>query len=351
MRAELPCLAFAHTTRVYSEKPCIGSGLQESCPLPWDAVLPMFSFMSHAQFRGVFSLLLTPFHADKSIDWTAYQRHVSWQLGHGPAGLFAVCGSSEMKWLEAEERVELARRAVKLAGATPVVATANLLPDTAAHAEELRRMADTGVAGVVLVPPPGMGENQDRLGEYFARLVDASPCPTLLYEWPMVKPYFIDARVYGALVRDHGLAGIKDTTCTMDGITAKIRVTGGATVFQANAPYFSEAVRAGAGGIMAITTTAAADVAVAWWKEETGGRADQADVLHELLVLLDCAMVRSDAYPATAKHLAGLRGSRMECACRHPAVLTAEGRKAMEVWLSHAERLGITTARSGAGAM
>ena len=308
--------------------------------------------MSGERFRGVFSLLLTPFRSDKSIDESAYERHVSWQLAQGPAGLFAVCGSSEMKWLDADERLRLARRAVQAAGSIPVVATANLQPDVARHAEEVRRMADTGVAGVVLVPPPGMGENQDRLGEYFARLVDASPCPALLYEWPMVRPYRIDARVYGALVRDHGLAGIKDTTCTMEGITAKIRVTGSATVFQANAPYFSDAVRAGADGIMAITTTAAADVAVAWWQEEMRHRADRRppdteDALHDLLVLLDCAMVRGDAYPATAKHLAGLRGSSMETVCRHPAVLTAEGGKAMEVWLRHAEREGVPRRAAG----
>ncbi len=296
--------------------------------------------MSDARFRGVFSLLLTPFLTDKSIDWTAYDRHVSWQLDQAPAGLFAVCGSSEMKWLNREERLRLARRAVELAGSVPVVATANLEPDRTAHGEEVRRMADTGVAGVVLVPPPGLGENQDQLGEYFARLVDSAPCPALLYEWPMVRPYFIDARVYGALVKDHGLAGIKDTTCTMEGITAKIRVTGAATVFQANAPYFADAISAGANGIMAITTTAAPDVAVSWW----GSRSEE---LHELLVLLDCAMVRGDAYPATAKHLAALRGSGMEPTCRHPAVLTAEGRKAMEVWLRHAERAGVPARAAG----
>lgn len=302
--------------------------------------------MSGGRFRGVFSLLLTPFLPDKSIDWTAYERHVSWQLEQGPAGLFAVCGSSEMKWLDAEERIRLARTAAELAGSTPVVATANLQPDLSAHRDEVLRMADTGVSGVVLVPPPGMGEDQDRLGEYFAQLVDRAPCPALLYEWPMVRPCLIEARIYGALVRDHGLAGVKDTTCTMEGITAKIQVTGRATVFQANAPYFSQAIRAGAGGIMAITTTAAPDVAVAYWNEESrhaaaASPADRAGALHEQLVLLDCAMVRGDAYPATAKYLAALRGPSMEAVCRHPAALTSEGRKAMEVWLRHAQRDGI----------
>lgn len=51
------------------------------------------------RFEGVFSLLLTPFGEDGRIDWLVYDRYVDWQLAQSPNGLFAVCGSSEMKWL------------------------------------------------------------------------------------------------------------------------------------------------------------------------------------------------------------------------------------------------------------
>lgn len=326
----------------------------------------------HIGFSGVFSLLLTPFHNDKSVDWNAYERYLTRQLELKPDGLFAVCGSSEMKWLTPSERVELARRAVKSAGKTPVVATANLDSDRSRHSEEVRRMADTGLAGVVLVPPPGLGENQDELGEYFARIIDTAPCPTLLYEWPMVSPHLIEARIYGELVDHHGLAGIKDTTCTMEGIGAKIERNGKATVFQANAPFMMEAIARGAGGIMAIVTTAAADLTIdfrhaaqaavrrrsAYDASEVGHTpvtsnaaesmiadntsvAATAGLLHEQLVLLDCALVRGGAYPASAKHLAALRGIDMGLTCRAPAVAAGEVRKAVEVWYSHADRTGV----------
>ncbi|HUX22845.1 MAG TPA: dihydrodipicolinate synthase family protein, partial [Spirochaetia bacterium] len=271
-------------------------------------------------FKGVYSLLLTPFREDRSIDWEAYERYLDWQLAQGPDGLFAVCGSSEMKWLTLEERLELSARAVKGAGDTPVVATANLGADLSGHSEELRRMADTGLAGVVLVPPPGLGENQERLGDYFAGVLDSSACPTLIYEWPMVSPYLIDASIYGMLVAQHGLAGIKDTTCTIEGITAKIERTGAATVFQANAPFMLDSILRGADGIMAIITTAAADLTIDFWRaaleQRRAGadrgphRAEPSDLaaspsaarLHEQLVLLDCALGRGGSYPASAKY-------------------------------------------------
>lgn len=296
--------------------------------------------MDETPFRGVFSLLLTPFLADRSIDWPGYERYLGWQLEAEPHGLFAVCGSSEMNTLELEERLELARRAVRMAGTTPVVATANLGPDRGGHRDEIRRMADTGVAGVVLVPPPGLGEDQESLGAYFAGLVDEAPCPVLIYEWPGSSPHLVEARIYEDLVRNHSLAGIKDTTCTIEGIGAKIERTGRATVFQANAPFFLDALRRGARGIMAIVSTAGARVVVRLWKAFFEA-SEELLPLHEHLVLLDCALGRGGAYPASAKHLARMQGVRIGTTCRAPAVLSSETEKAVEVWLAHAERSGI----------
>jgi len=300
--------------------------------------------MTKRAFEGVYSLLLTPFHADLSIDWSGYERYLAWQLGHGPDGLFAVCGSSEMKWLEPGERLELARRAVRASDGVPVVATANLGVDPAGHGDEVARMADTGVAAVVLVPPDGMGEDQERLGAYLAETIDAAPCPAILYEWPAVKPHLVDADVYGELVRGHHLAGIKDTTCTLDGITAKIAQTAGATVFQANAPFMLPSIRHGARGIMAIVTTAAADMAIAFWRaamaERDHGSGADVEALHELLVLLDCTLGRAGAYPATAKHLAAVRGVPTGRACRSGAAAPAEALEAVAVWYRQARRGG-----------
>lgn len=295
-------------------------------------------------FAGVYALLLTPFQDDLSIDWPGYERYLAWQLEHRPDGIFAVCGSSEMGSLDLEERLELARRAVRAADGVPVVATANLGPDPAGHGEEVARMVATGVAGVVLVPPAGMGRDQERLGGYFAEVIDGSSCPVILYEWPGTAPHLIDADVYAELVRDHRLAGIKDTTCTLDGITAKIGRSDGATVFQANAPYMLESIRRGARGIMAIVSTAAADLTLAFWRaataEPTEPSARDAEDYHELLVLLDCALGRGGGYPATAKHLANVRGAPMGLACRSRAVVSAEALEAVDLWYRHARRSG-----------
>lgn len=290
----------------------------------------------NARFEGVMSLLLTPFHEDLSIDWTAYEKYVEWQLRWDPHGFFAVCGTSEMKWLTLPERLKLARLAVKHAGNKPVVATANLEPDISEHQDEIAQMIETGVSGIVLVPPPGLGEDPPALEDYYARLIEAATVPVFLYEWPQVQPYLLDPEIFGRLVTTHGLAGIKDTTCTLEGVRAKIEAAPGAIVYQANMPYLLDAVRAGARGIMAVTTAACADLALAFWKSATEGDDTQAERYHYQLVTLDA--VQRFGYPATAKYLAGLRGVDIGVACRWPIPFPKEAAKAMDLWYKNYEK-------------
>lgn len=281
------------------------------------------------KFEGVFSLLLTPFHEDGSIDWEAYERYVEWQLSFRPQGLFAVCGSSEMKWLTLTERLELMRRAVKLAGNPPVVATGNLeAPEL--QQEELKQVMDTGLAGVVLVPPAGMGADQGKLADHLAELADIAECPVILYEWPLVEPYEIEPWVYSRLTDTSSVIGIKDTTCTMEGIMGKIEAAQDTIVYQANTPFMLEAIRQGAKGIMAIVSAAGAGSVLDFWRAASQGSA-HAEKLHRELVYLD-ALLRF-GYPSSAKMLAALQGVPMGSTVRSGGVITLEAKKAMEVWL------------------
>lgn len=287
-------------------------------------------------WEGVFSLLLTPFSTDGGVDFEVYDRYVDWQLSAGPTGLFAVCGSSEMKWLNDRERLELAARAVARAGSVPVVATGNLGPDPEEHCAEIDRMTETGVSGIVLVPPPGMAGEHARFEEYLSSLLEHATIPVFLYEWPQVSPYFIDPGILARLANQYRLAGIKDTTCTKEGILAKVQaVSPDTVVYQANTPFLLESISLGARGMMAITSTAAARLVVKTW-EAGVNNAEQAFTLHQSLAYLD-AVLRF-AYPATAKQLARLQGIPMEVTCRWPLHVADEAVKAVSLWAEFAKR-------------
>ena len=64
--------------------------------------------------RGVYSLILTPFNEDRSINYNTYEKYVEWQARQGADHLFACCGSSEMMELTLDEREKLAKLADKI---------------------------------------------------------------------------------------------------------------------------------------------------------------------------------------------------------------------------------------------
>lgn len=283
--------------------------------------------MRDGKFQGVFALLLTPFLSNKEIDWPMYDRYVDWQLSQRPHGLFAVCGSSEMGKLTLEERLRLAERAVSRAGNVPVFATANVEGNAEDHEQELSRMTQTGVSGVVLIPPNGLGHDQERLGDYFARMAELSSVPVFLYECPMVKPHLIDSRIYSELANKHGIRGIKDTTCTLEGIEAKITGAPDSIVYQANTPLMLEAIHRGAGGIMAITTTAAVSLVLDLWRLGTG-HDPAAQAVLEKLIELDSIL--GNGFPVTGKHLVSLQGIPMNPYTRTGKEITSETAQALE---------------------
>lgn len=282
--------------------------------------------------EGVISLLLTPLKEDKTIHWHAYDAYVDWQLAKKPAGLFAVCGSSEMKWLEPDERIDLARRAVERADDVPVLATANLGDDPGGHADEIHRMVETGVSGVVLVPPANVDRSLTAYRAYIMELVDTAGCPVFLYEWPQVLDYFFTDELIGEV--GPYVSGIKDTTCTIEGISQKIEAAAGTIVYQANIPFLVDSFEAGARGTMAVTSTCYAELLIELWE-----RLDQDDPgtrrLHRELVTLDSLLRFS--YPATAKYVASKRGAPISVATRWPGEMARETAKALDVWLTAVE--------------
>jgi 4-hydroxy-tetrahydrodipicolinate synthase len=254
-------------------------------------------------FEGSFTLLVTPLLEDGRIDARGYARLVEHHLAAGGQGLFAVCGTGEMAELTLQERLWLAREAAsRVAGAVPVVATANLEPDPRAQADEVARMAETGVDGVVLVPPRRHSGDAAALTEYFARLAERSPVPVLLYEWPGSRPAHIPAEVYGQLVAACGVVGIKDTTCTRAGLAAKVAAAPESVVYQANHPLLREALSTlGARGTMTITSAVRPDLLGALWRARVAGQDDEVAALTRELVFLDAVL--AGCHPAGAKWL------------------------------------------------
>ncbi len=256
-------------------------------------------------YTGIFSLMLTPYKEDMSVDYDAYEKYADWQVSQGVGHLFAVCGSSEMAALTLEERLKLASLTVKHKGNLTVVATANMEPSWFAQVEEVKRMSDTGVDGIVFTTK-GYGDDPERLVTYIGELKQYTDLPIFMYEFPGFNHCHISGECYGRLVKECGVLGIKDTTCTYDGIKDKIDNKGESCVIQANMPYLFEAFKLGARGVMATPTSCGGAFFQRFFEAFKSGDMALAEQRFNEITLLDCAI--DSGFNASAKYLVNLQG-------------------------------------------
>lgn len=254
---------------------------------------------------GIYSLMLTPFFEDRSIDYNTYEKYADWQVEQGVDHLFAVCGSSEMRELSLEERLKLAELTVKHKGNTTVVATANIEATKEENIEEVKKMEQTGVDGLVLTTK-GMGDDDEGFVAYIRELASHTTLPVFLYEFPGYQPCAISGKAYNELTKDGLVWGIKDTTCTMEGIGAKIDNKNDSTVIQANMPYLWDAYVAGARGVMATPTSCGGAFFQRFHEAFVSGDMELAKQRFNEIILLDNAI--DNGFSASAKELIRLQG-------------------------------------------
>ena len=254
---------------------------------------------------GIYSLMLTPFNEDRSIDYDTYEKYADWQVEQGVDHLFAVCGSSEMTLLSLEERLKLATLTVKHKGNTTVVATANIEATKEENLEEVKKMEQTGVDGIVLTTK-GFGDDDDKLVSYIRELASNTTLPVFLYEFPGFQPHLMSGKAYGELTKDGLIWGIKDTTCTMEGIQSKIDNKGDSSIIQANMPYLWDAYVAGARGVMATPTSCGGAFFQRFHEAFVAGDMALAEQRYNEIILLDNAI--DSGFCASAKELIRLQG-------------------------------------------
>jgi 4-hydroxy-tetrahydrodipicolinate synthase len=249
--------------------------------------------------------MLTPYFEDRTIDYATYEKYTEWQVAQGVDHLFAVCGSSEMTQLTLEERLKLATLTAKHKGNTTIVATANIEATVEENIEEIKKMEQTGVDGLVLTTK-GLGDDDDKIVEYITKLLDVATLPVFLYEFPGFRPHLMSGKAYGELAKTGKIWGIKDTTSTFEGIKDKIDNKYDSTIIQANMPFLWDSYVAGARGVMATPTSCGGAFFQRFHEAFVSGDMKLAEQRYNEIILLDNAI--DSGFNASAKELIRLQG-------------------------------------------
>ena len=205
--------------------------------------------------NGVYPVMLTPFTENNEVDYEALGKLVDWYIEKGVNGLFADCQSSEMFFLSLEERVKIGEFVKKHAdGRVPVVTSGHISDSLEDQAKELTAIAGTGADSVILLTNRLAKENEsDEVWlENLKKLLEMIPkdVPLGFYECPYPYKRIISPELLKWCADTGRFYFIKDTSCDIENMKAKLEVIKGTNLklFNANTSTLLETLELGASG-------------------------------------------------------------------------------------------------------
>ena len=267
--------------------------------------------MKQQRYDGLWPVMITPFTADGDIDYASLERLIGWYEGHGAAGLFAACQSSEIFFLSLREREELVRF-VKAHAHVPVIASGHVSENVWDQIEELNRMRRAGADALIMITNrlclPGRAEESflPRLKMMMAHIDPEVPLG--FYECPYPFKRLITLEELRWCAESGRFAFMKDTCCDIGLIRARLRAIEGTPLsrFNANTTTLLDSLRAGAAGFSGVMMNFHMEL-YRWLWENWRAQPERAEQVQAFLTVF--SEIERQYYPVNAKyHLKEIEG-------------------------------------------
>lgn len=162
--------------------------------------------------KGIVPPVLTPFHADGSLDLESLDRLVDHLLDAGVDGVFALGSSGQVAYLTDEQRqTVIARIVARVAGRVPVVA--GVSDFTAVRvAEQARQAVAAGADAVVATAPLYALNDTAEIAEHYRMIARAVNVPVIAYDVPVRVKTKLGLDLVMQLAGEGVIAALKDSS-------------------------------------------------------------------------------------------------------------------------------------------
>lgn len=164
------------------------------------------------KFEGIYTPLVTPFHADGSVNWDGLADVIEFLLAHGVHGMISGGSTGENYAQTVAERLEIARFSHdRIKGRVPfVVGTGAML--TANSVALATGARDMGADAILLASPP-YAVPTDRENALNALAIDkAADLPIMLYNYPHRTGTMMGEEFLDRVGRSRNFCGIKESS-------------------------------------------------------------------------------------------------------------------------------------------
>ena len=238
--------------------------------------------MTARTMRGVYPILITPFHDDGRIDEASLRRLIDFNLEAGVHGLGVALGSEIFKLAEAERDQVIRIVVAQVNGRVPVVINTGA-PGTDLAVFYSRRAQELGADALMIMPPAFMPAGPDEVLEYFGAISAAVTIPIFLQDTPTAPIGAGLARQLAAQCEWVRYIKVESMPITAK-VAAMVEQAGDQLVVfgGAGGGYFIEELRRGAVGTMPFCTQPEAFVAI-WNAVQAGDEGAAFEVFNRVL--------------------------------------------------------------------
>jgi 4-hydroxy-tetrahydrodipicolinate synthase len=240
---------------------------------------------------GSIVALVTPMHADGSVDWSTLERLLDLHVDAGTAAIGAVGTTGESATLDVAEHCEVIRFCVAhSAGRIPIVAGTG--SNSTVEAIELTQAAaDAGADACLLVTPYYNRPTQRGLYEHFRTIAGAVNVPQILYNVPGRTAVDMSNDTVLRLAELDNIVGIKDATGDLARAQDLIRRCGDDfAVYSGDDATAMELMLAGGRGNISVTANIAPALMAELCAHAVAGRRAQVEALNARLAPLNQAL-------------------------------------------------------------
>jgi 4-hydroxy-tetrahydrodipicolinate synthase len=208
-------------------------------------------------FSGSLVAIVTPMHADGSIDWAAWDRLLAMHLEAGTSGIVVGGTTGESATLSDAELVALVERArARLNGRAALLVGAGT-SSTATSSERARRFSAAGVDGLLVVTPAYNKPTQEGLYRHFEAVAAAATVPVVLYNVPARTAVDLLPATVARLAKLSRVVAVKEAVASMERVRELVALTGPHfSVLSGDDASAAEAILNGARGVISVTANA-----------------------------------------------------------------------------------------------
>jgi len=176
-------------------------------------------------FGRLITAMVTPFHADGSVNYAMAAELAGQLVANGSDGLVLAGSTGEAATMEQEEKLALFASVLAAVGDKALVIAGTGSNDTRASVRLTREAARLGVHGIMLVGPYYNKPPQEGLYQHFKAVAEATDLPVILYNVPGRTASNLLPATVARLAELPNIVAIKESSGNLEQVAEIIRLT------------------------------------------------------------------------------------------------------------------------------